>query len=128
MQTPLMHVSSSVHALPSLQLVPSTALGLVHAPVAGLQTPATWQASSGAHVAATPTHDPAWHVSFVEQRLPSLQDAPFERAPHVPFTAAPAATLHARQSFGSPPPHALSQQTPSTQNPSGHWLPVVHCD
>ena len=39
---PLWHVSLSVHALPSLQLVPFAATGLEHTPVDELHTPATW--------------------------------------------------------------------------------------
>jgi hypothetical protein len=38
---PAWHVSSCVQALPSLQLDPSALIGLLHAPVAGLQIPAS---------------------------------------------------------------------------------------
>jgi len=38
---------------------------------------------------------------------------------------APAAVLHAWQSLGSPPPQAVSQQTPSTQAPLEHWVASV---
>jgi hypothetical protein len=41
-QTPDWHVSLCVHRLPSLQVVPSALAGLEHAPVDGLQAPATW--------------------------------------------------------------------------------------
>jgi hypothetical protein len=40
-QTPAWQVSVCVHALPSPQLVPSDFVGLEHAPVEVLQTPAT---------------------------------------------------------------------------------------
>jgi len=41
-QTPAVHESVCVHALPLLQLVPSTTGGLLHTPVPGLQVPAAW--------------------------------------------------------------------------------------
>src|SRR2546427_123968 len=41
-QTPDSQVSVCVQALPSVQLVPSVALGFEQVPVAGLQVPATW--------------------------------------------------------------------------------------
>jgi hypothetical protein len=40
-QDPAWQVSSSVHALPSLQVVPFTAAGFEHNPVDGLHVPAT---------------------------------------------------------------------------------------
>ena len=46
--------------------------------------------------------------------------------PQVPFAAAPAALLHAWQSLVTPPPQALLQQYPSTQNPLGQLLLDVH--
>ena len=41
-QAPLPQVSFVVHASPSLQGVPSARDGSLHAPVVGLQTPASW--------------------------------------------------------------------------------------
>jgi hypothetical protein len=41
-QAPPRQRSPCVHALPSLHVVPSAAAGFEHAPVAGLQVPATW--------------------------------------------------------------------------------------
>jgi hypothetical protein len=41
-QTPAMQVSVCVHAFMSLQPVPFVAVGLVHAPVPVMQTPAVW--------------------------------------------------------------------------------------
>jgi hypothetical protein len=40
--TPAMHASVCVHALPSLQVVPSGALGFEHIPLLGLHVPAMW--------------------------------------------------------------------------------------
>lgn len=81
-------------ALP--QLVPSVAAGFEHAPLDGLQTPATWQVSRAAQVTGLlPVHAPPWHASLRVQALPSLQVVPsaaagFEQAPlvgsHVPAT------------------------------------------
>ena len=41
-QAPAAQVSVCVHALPSVQGVPSTFVGLLQVPVAGLQVPAAW--------------------------------------------------------------------------------------
>ena len=41
-QAPAAQVSVCVHALPSVQGVPSTFVGLLQVPVAGLQAPAVW--------------------------------------------------------------------------------------
>jgi len=43
-------LSFTSQALPSLHGVPFGAAGFEHAPVAGLQVPAVWQASAGAQV------------------------------------------------------------------------------
>ena len=74
---PLWHVSVWVHAFPSLHVVPFAAAGFEHAPVAGLQVPATWHVSSAAQVTGSdPVHAPLWHVSLCVQALPSLQFVP----------------------------------------------------
>jgi hypothetical protein len=94
-QTPAWHVSTRVHALPSLHDVPlGAAIGLAQAPVEGSQAPATWHWSIGAHVTElAPVQTPAWHVSACVHALPSLHDVPlastgFVQAPvegsHVP--------------------------------------------
>jgi hypothetical protein len=41
-QTPAVHVSFSVHALPSSQVVPLLAFGFEHVPVCGSQVPTSW--------------------------------------------------------------------------------------
>ena len=41
-QVPLWHASVRVQAFPSLQATPLAAAGFEHAPVLGLQVPATW--------------------------------------------------------------------------------------
>ena len=41
-QAPAAQASVCVHALPSVQGVPSTFVGLLQVPVAGLQAPAVW--------------------------------------------------------------------------------------
>jgi len=73
-QVPAWQVSVVVHLLLSLQLVPSAASGLLHAPVVGSQVPATWQASSGVQTTEAPA-----------VQTPVMQDEPHP-APHtVPF-------------------------------------------
>src|SRR5437868_3764017 len=51
-QAPFWQVSGEVLASPSSQAVPSGVAGLEHCPVAGLQAPASWHASSAAQGAA----------------------------------------------------------------------------
>src|SRR5664279_4306199 len=81
------HASTAVQRLPSLQAVASGALGLLHRPVAGAQTPATWHWSSATHVlAAPPVHTPARQESESVQPFLSSQRTPsattgFEQAP-----------------------------------------------
>jgi hypothetical protein len=69
-----LQMSFWVQALPSLQVVPLGALGVLQVPLAGLQVPATWQESEAVQVVAVPTQWPApsqW--SAVVQALPSSQ-------------------------------------------------------
>jgi hypothetical protein len=73
-QAPVWQLSPVVHGLPSLQVVPFGAVGLLHAPVAGSQVPATWQASCAVHTTGTP-----------EVQVPFMHDEP-QVPPHgVPF-------------------------------------------
>jgi hypothetical protein len=51
-QDPAVHTSPTVQRSPSSQVAPFGFAGFEHAPVAGSQLPAAWQASSGAQ--ATP--------------------------------------------------------------------------
>jgi hypothetical protein len=75
--TPALQASVWVHLLPSLQPVPSGALGLEQAPVVLSQVPATWQASLGEHATAPePTHFPATQPSLLVQALASSQPVP----------------------------------------------------
>lgn len=75
--TPDWHVSTWLHALPSLQAVPFGTSGFVQAPVPVLQVPAAWHWSEGAQTTALPpVHTPDWHVSSCVQALPSLQAVP----------------------------------------------------
>src|SRR5947207_15500138 len=77
MQAPAWQESLWVQALSSLQVVPSTLVGLEQVPLAGSHTPATWHWSRAAQTTGfVPTQAPAWQVSVWVQPLPSLQDAP----------------------------------------------------
>jgi hypothetical protein len=76
-QLPFSHASACVHAFPSLHVVPFAAVGFEHAPVDGLQVPATWHWSLAAHVTGfAPLHVPAWHVSVCVHASPSLHEVP----------------------------------------------------
>jgi hypothetical protein len=60
MHAPAVHRSLRVQALPSLQVVPSAAGGLLHRPVVGLQAPAAWHWSLAVQVTGLlPTQAPA---------------------------------------------------------------------
>src|SRR5258706_13297540 len=52
--TPARHMSTFVHALPSLHIVPSGFGALEQAPVVGSQTPAVWQASPAEQTTGVP--------------------------------------------------------------------------
>lgn len=89
---PARHVSFKSQALPSLQPVPSVAVGFEHWPVPGLHVPATWHWSDAVHVTVLPAvHTPAWHVSFESHTFPSLQLVPFAT---VGFEHCPVVGLH----------------------------------
>ena len=76
-QAPAWQVSSWVQAFPSLQAAPSALGGLEQVPVAGLQVPGSWHWSEAVQTtAAPPRQTPAWQVSPIVQRLPSLQSMP----------------------------------------------------
>jgi len=99
-QTPARQLSPCVQALPSLQAVPFAAGGLLHIPVVGSQTPATWHGSRGLQVTLPPAMQvPDWHVAV-------------QPAPHgVPlglfgFEHAPVAGMHRASWQASAPPHA----------------------
>jgi hypothetical protein len=76
--TPAWHVSSCVHALPSLHAVPfDFCVGGEQTPVAGLHVPAVLQLFPPLQTTGfAPVQTPAWHVSTNVQALPSLQGLP----------------------------------------------------
>jgi len=72
-----MHDRAAKQALAVLQGVPSTSSGLEQIPVAGLQTPATWQSSRGAQTTGfDPTHAPPWHVFVLLQAFAPVHAVP----------------------------------------------------
>ncbi len=61
--TPFWQVSSLVQGSPSSQPVPSALAGLVHAPVAGSQPPASWHWSSAVQrIDVSGAHSPLAHT------------------------------------------------------------------
>jgi hypothetical protein len=75
---PAWHVSVAVHALLSLQAVPSAFVGFEQTPVALSHVPALWHWSLATQVTGLPPlHAPAWQVSLCVHALPSLHDVPF---------------------------------------------------
>jgi hypothetical protein len=91
-QAPPWQASVCVQALPSEQEVPSAAAGLLQAPDAGSQVPATWHWSWAVQLTGlTPVQAPAWQVSVRVHALPSLHAVPSALAG---FEQAPVAVLH----------------------------------
>jgi hypothetical protein len=84
-QRPLWQVSSLVHALPSLQVVPLAFGGFEQVPLAGSQVPGSWHGSDAAHcfVVVGEPQTPAWQVSPVVQALASSHELPSETGTHV---------------------------------------------
>jgi hypothetical protein len=126
---PLRQLSPWVHALSSLQAVPSGASGFEHVPLDGSHEPATWQALDAVQVTAVPeAHEPAWHASPTVHAFPSEHAVPFgaegfEQAPvlglHVP------GRLHcpdAAQTTGFDP----TQVPPSQASLCVQALPSLH--
>src|SRR2546426_1197984 len=74
---PPWQVSVWVHALPSLQAVPSEASGFEQPPVEGSHTPATWHWSLAEQVTGlAPEQTPDRQGSGLGQAVPSLQAVP----------------------------------------------------
>src|SRR5205809_2407189 len=72
-QAPAAQVSVCVHALPSVQGVPSTCVGLVQAPVAGSQVPAVWHWSEAVHkTGRLTTQPPATQLAVCGHELQSV--------------------------------------------------------
>jgi hypothetical protein len=104
MQTPAVHVSVCVHALPSLHVAPSALVGFEQTPVLVLHAPTAWHVSIAVHVTGlVPVHVPAMHASVCVQALPSLQLVPsaldgFEQVPlvgsHVPTSWQASIAVH----------------------------------
>jgi hypothetical protein len=112
-----------VQALPSVHPVPTGSDAVQFFPVSlheAEQLPSV--VLSGKHGSPTCTvHAPAEHVSAPLQKTPSLHDVPVCGV-QVPGLV----PLQVWQSVGSPPPHALVQQTESTQVSAGPaWLHIA---
>ena len=89
---PLWQVSVCVHALPSLQVVPSASAGFEQVPEPGSHLPAAWHWSSAAHVTGFAlVHAPLWQLSVCVHALPSLHALPSAMAG---LEQAPVAGLH----------------------------------
>src|SRR6266581_2389763 len=76
-QMPASQASVCVQALPSSHGVPSSLVGLLQTPDAGLQTPAVWHWSAAVHTTGfVPAQRPASQMSVRVQALPSSHGAP----------------------------------------------------
>jgi hypothetical protein len=131
-QTPAMHLSLLVHALPSLQARPSGLTGFEHCPVLESQVPGSWHVSIAVHVTGGPaTQVPLEQVSFCVQPLPSLHGEPLA---FVGLVQVPVTGLHwptskhcpsAVQTTGCVPVHTPPMHTSTLVQalPSVHGVP-----
>src|SRR5439155_1035015 len=124
-QSPLWQVSVCVQALPSLHAVPSIVAGFEHAPVAGLQVPATWHWSEAVQTTGLlPVHTPLSQVSVWVQRSPSLQAVPLALGgfEHVPVAGSQLPAVwhwsEAGQTTGLAPVHTPLSQVSVWVQPS----------
>jgi hypothetical protein len=79
--TPAWQASTSVHALPSSQPVPSGAVGFEQTPLVGSQVPTAWHASLAVQVTGfEPTQAPAWQAYWRKQAFDPGQALPFGAA------------------------------------------------
>jgi hypothetical protein len=87
-----------VHEFPSVQLVPSAAVGFEHAPLVGSHAPATWHWSDATQVTGfDPRHEPLTQASLRVHTFASLQEVPSAAGglEHCPVVASQApATWH----------------------------------
>ena len=117
--TPLVQVSPLVHASPSLQ-VPVTAWELHTAPGPQLSTV---QELPSSHVELPPVHTDFWHVSPVVQALPSLHKS---RSMLVWMQPLPGLQVSSVQTFLSSQLNGFPRQSPLTHvSPLVHALPSV---
>ena len=119
---PLWQESPVVQRLLSVHAVPFAAFGFEHVPVAGLQVPAVWHASSGVHTTGVdPVQVPPWQVSIRVQPSPSLHDVPFAA---FGFEHMPVAGLHAPATWHwSSGMHTTAEPA---QTPAVHTSLMVH--
>src|SRR5438093_9130482 len=132
-QVPAWHVSVCVQASPSLQAAPLGLAGLEHAPVAGLQVPASWHWSCAVQATGfAPVHAPAWQVSVRVHALPSSHAVPlgFAGLEQVPVVESQVpASWHwsgAGQVTGFAPVHVPAWQVSLRVHalPSSHAVPL----
>jgi hypothetical protein len=94
-----------------------------HAPAAARQVVPDAKPSAG-QLGLEPVHVSA--TSQIPADARHTYPAPPVMFPHVPFDSPVSAFEHAWQSVVEPPPHALAQQNPSTQNPLAQSPGTVH--
>jgi hypothetical protein len=77
-QVPDWHVSTPLHNVESLQVVPLPFCGFEQTPVPGSQTPGLWHWSGVGQTTCVPAVQvPDWHVSIPLHNVESLQAVPF---------------------------------------------------
>jgi hypothetical protein len=121
-QEPDAQVSPVVQAEPSSQLSPSGRVGLEQMPVAGSQTPASWQLSRAVQMTGSPpTQIPALQVSLRVQASRSSQIAPVFGVWTQPLPGSHESSVH-----GSP--SSQPGPGPPLQTPAWQVSAVVHTE
>ena len=115
-QEPAAQVSISVQYKPSSQPEPAGSSAGQESLASSHDSAQSWSPSGPLQGSPLPVHIPALQASVSVQNKPSAHELPVE-GPQFPSDWPPASILHAWQSFRSPPPHSLSQQTSSMQLP-----------
>ncbi len=135
---PALQASLTVHALPSLQVVPVAALAKPQAPLTGSQVSMV-QGLLSVQLTTLPTHVPLWQASGLVQGLPSSQVVPLgavpcEQAPVVGLQVSVVQALLSLQSMfllahtsAQVVERAPGKHTPPLQlSPMVHTLPSLH--
>jgi len=122
--------SPTVHALPSVQELPSDFDGLPHVPVRLSHVPTSWHWSLAVQTTGLlPLHAALWQVSVCVQALPSSQASVFAtNLQPLPVShesvvqTLPSVHVAAPGAFTQP--FALSQESSVHALPSSHWIAV----
>ena len=135
-----LHVSGASHALTAGRhgvpisattstghtvLVPVQVSAASHGVALARHTRVVGATASAGHAVVVGEHTSATSQTLALARQVTVRAVAAESAAHAPLVVPVRAAEHAWQSVAAPPPHALAQQTPSTQKPEAHATPLA---